>query len=501
VLHPDKLAGGLETKHYPAYAELERMLRGPDAYLPTELLHGLYDGGGAAGLDDYWNLMLRSPLSAGGLLWAFADEAVARTDRAGALDADGNNAPDGILGPHREKEASVAAIREIWSPLSIPLARLPEAFDGRLPLENRHDFTDANAFRFEWSLAGFAEPAAAQPGLVVRQHGTTRATSISPGTSGVLELPLPAEFRAHDALSLRAVEPGGRSIGSWSFALKSPREIAQRIVSTRGGPVNAVDSEGRIALAAAGVEVAFERASGKLAGVRFRGRAISFGNGPILVAKNVSAALQTITRREQDSAQVVEMTYSGNLRSTRWTLYGSGWLKLEYRYWLRNRDDQADHDFLGITFSYPEEKLLGVTWLGKGPERVWKNRLRGPALGIWSKDYNDSRTGESWGYPEFKGYYADLYWAVLRNREQDFLVATETDDLYLRLFTPRFAADAGLATAPFPRGDISFLHGIPAIGNKFQPASALGPSGSRNRASGEFSATLYFFFGWPPPAS
>lgn len=497
VLHPYKTAGGINTSHYPAYADLERNLRGPDVYMPTELLHGLYDGGSGAGLDDYWNLMQRSPLSAGGLLWVLGDEAVRRTDRGGELDTDGNNAPDGILGPHREKEGSFSTIRDVWSPLVIPWSELPDGFDGKIPIENRYDFSDASACRFDWSLVDFRRPTEVETTPTVREQGTARVPPIAPGSTGVLELPLPPGFRAHDALSLRAIDPHGRTITNWVWPLRKPGDVAKDIVSMRDGAVTAAETDAGIALRAAGIEVVFDRSSGKLVGVRSGGRPISFGDGPIIVAKNASASLKAISHRPEGSAHVVEMSFAGNLRRTRWTLYGSGWLRLEYQYWLPNRDNYADHDFLGVTFSYPEDKVLGVKWLGKGPERVWKNRLRGPSLGVWSKEYNDAVTGVSWVYPEFKGYYANLYWAVVRNKELDFVVATE-DDLYLRLFTPRFPSDAGFATAPFPRGDISFLHGIPAIGNKFQSAAALGPSGSRNRAFGEFSGTLYFFFGWPP---
>mgnify|MGYP000019417576 CR=1 FL=1 len=42
--------------------------------MPTEFLHGLYDGGHGAGLNDYWKLMFESPLGAGGFLWALVDE-------------------------------------------------------------------------------------------------------------------------------------------------------------------------------------------------------------------------------------------------------------------------------------------------------------------------------------------------------------------------------------------------------------------------------------------
>jgi hypothetical protein len=42
-------------------------------------------------------------------------------------------------------------------------------------------------------------------------------------------------------------------------------------------------------------------------------------------------------------------------------------------------------DFLGITFNYPEEKIKGMKWMGRGPYRVWKNRLKGQQFGVWQK--------------------------------------------------------------------------------------------------------------------
>ena len=88
--------------------------------MPTEFLHGLYDGGAGSGLADYWDVMRQSKVSGGGFLWAFLDEAVKRVDLDGRLDTNGNYAPDGIVGPYREKEGSYNAIKEVWSPLVIP---------------------------------------------------------------------------------------------------------------------------------------------------------------------------------------------------------------------------------------------------------------------------------------------------------------------------------------------------------------------------------------------
>jgi hypothetical protein len=60
--------------------------------------------------------------------------------------------------------------------------------------------------------------------------------------------------------------------------------------------------------------------------------------------------------------------------------------------------------------------------------------------------------------------------------------------------------NAGSASAAFPPGDISFLHGIAPIGMKFASAGSLGPESQRRLAVGTFSGTLFFYFGDPPPA-
>ncbi len=55
-------------------------------------------------------------------LWALVDEGIVRTDFDGRIDVNGVNAPDGVVGPHREKEGSFWAIREIFSPVKIQMA-------------------------------------------------------------------------------------------------------------------------------------------------------------------------------------------------------------------------------------------------------------------------------------------------------------------------------------------------------------------------------------------
>ena len=67
-----------------------------------------------------------------------------------------------------------------------------------------------------------------------------------------------------------------------------------------------------------------------------------------------------------------------------------------------------------------------MRWMGRGPYRVWKNRIAGTRYGIWQKDYNNTITGESYEnliYPEFKGYHAHLFLLPARHPRYRFVQA------------------------------------------------------------------------------
>jgi hypothetical protein len=481
VLHPWANFNGIDTDHYETYDSTRNKLSGSTIFMSTEFLHGLYDGGAGAGLNDYWSLMGNRPLSAGGFIWALLDEGVVRDDQGGRIDVVGNAAPDGILGPFRQKEASFNTIREIWSPIQLTFA------DGQLSITNRYGFTNANKCRFTWKLLSFPPPGAVPPDRASRvgEQDTVDGPNIPPGGGGTLRLRLPARWRRSDALSLTVTDPHGKDIYTWVWTIKKAADHASRIVTTGGGtPVAAVEDAAGITMRATGVAVTVDKLTGRLANAP-----LSLTNGPALATG--AATLTGITHASDGDAHVVEASYTGDLTFVRWRLYPSGWLQLTYHYHLT-----GSHDFLGVNFDYPQAKVSGMTWLGHGPYRVYKNRLRGVTTDVWSKKYNDTATGaDHWEYPEFKGYHANTYWAQLHTTEGNLTVVADTEDLFLRLFTPRFGPDPRFTAVPFPAGDISFLDAIPPIGTKFDPPANLGPESQPNVAAGDYQRTLYLRFG------
>lgn len=496
VIHPWNIFRGTDTQHYKGYdCCAGSLFNGSQVFFPTEMLHGVFDGGHGAGLNDHWNLMLQNPLSAGGFLWVFADEGVVRDDKDGWIDVKDNRAPDGILGPYREKEGSFYTIREIWSPVYVE-SKMPLAkFNGTIKVENRYHFTNLNQVKFKVETKTLPLPFSTETGKTIFQNEFI-GPDLAPWESKVIKIQLPDNYREADVLYLTAIDPHGQEIFTWSWPLKSTREVAKTIFESGAqGKVAINETQSQLTLSANGVEVRFDKSTGLIVGAKNETSTISFTNGPVLAEGK--AEFKSLRHYPQGANYVVEISSSGNFTWLRYTMAPNGILRMDYGYSLYNHEGKNEYDYMGLSFDYPEEKVKGVKYLGYGPYRVWKNRMKGGCFNVWDKPYNNTVTGESWDYPEFKGYYRDMYWVVIENSESPFAIFTETDNLFLRLYTPKKPEFAGndFTSPPFPKGNISFLNGISAIGTKFDSGANHGPEGQKNKVSwAGIHGTLYFDF-------
>lgn len=491
VIHPWADFDGLDTHHYPTYLTgVGRLTNGYNVFLPTEFMHAMYDEGGGAGLRDFWDRWSTSPYFAGGLIWAFCDEAPMRTDRGGILDSDGSNAPDGLLGPRREKEGSYNAIREQWSPIQIRPFAVTSHFDGSFRVTNEFLYTDLSQCRMDYRVLRAPSPMQADTTSVLVAHGAVTLPDATPGETRTARFEMPKNFFDGDLLELEAYDHTGRSICTWSYPIRLAKPYFAREYKAKpsAGTPRATRNSDKIELANDALRVTFDATTGKLLGIRKHdGTEIPFNNGPVAVGMKMRYEPARSTLRETSEEAVYCARYSGGVDSIVWRLTDEGLLHMNALLLNRASGGQGFDDAfmdnevynLGLTFSYPETACTGMRWLGRGPYRVWKNRLAGARYGIWHKDYNDTVTGaefETLVYPEFKGYHGNLYWATLENPTAPMTVYALSDGIFLRLFTPREPAEAKTRTMPeFPEGDISFLLDIPAI-QSFKPIKQQGPN-------------------------
>lgn len=492
VIHPWADFDGLDTHHYPAYLTgVARFTNGYKVFMPTEFMHAMYDQGGGAGLRDFWDRWMTNPMFAGGFIWVFCDEAPKRSDRGGVLDSDGSNAPDGVVGPRREKEGSFYAIRSQWSPVQIKPLLITEHFDGSFFVSNEYIYTNLKDCRMTYEVLSCDIP---MQGAVSRilARGEVTLPALSPGETGKARFSLLASFAEGDVLKLEAFDRDGHRICDWSFPIRlaNPyfqRHLAQVATGLSGNTVSARNNGKEIVLKSEKVSVTFDAATGMILRVLSGNTEIPLTNGPVAVGMKMLYQPASSYVRQDSEEAVFCARYKGGADSIVWRLTSQGLLYMDAV--LLNRAsggggfDDAFMDTevynLGLTFSYPERICKGMKWLGRGPYRVWKNRIPGTNYGIWHKDYNNTVTGESYDnlvYPEFKGYHANMYWATFESDTAPFTVYSRTDGIFYRVFTPEEPKGSAKRTMPeFPEGDISFLLDIPAICS-FKPIEQQGPN-------------------------
>ena len=501
VLYPWANRNGFETKHYRSYGETQEYMRQKEIFMPTEFLHGLCDGGHGAGLKDYWDMMMANPRCAGGFLWDLCDQGVMRTDKNNILDCMGNFGADGIVGPHFEKEASYYTIKEVWCPVQLTWNDLSK---GELTLSNKYNFINLKDCRFSYRLLQM--PALGKSQVKVLKQGTITSPNVAPGKEAQVKVPM---ITGAEAVEIKAVNHEGEEIMTWSTRLPiSPSE------SSAAQQANYSEQNGCVMVSASGKTYEFSKENGRLQKATVNGKIISMNNGPRFVAARRSdRSLDQFYNHDDkeaekkktlytefadqgafagfewkaDEAKLVAKYQHGSLEEVDWQFLGDGGVKVSCHY-----NFGGVVDLMGLAFDYPETKVRSKAWVGNGPYRVWQNREQGPQYGYWQNDYNDPIPAESWDYPEFKGYFANVKWMQLTTDEGKIGFSGLTADEHVGIYTPRDGRDGLLYT--LPQTGLCIFKVIPSVRNKVNTTDLNGPSAQPKwlNGKGEASFTLNF---------
>ena len=492
VLYPWANRNGFETKHYRSWGETAEYMRQKEIFMPTEFLHGLYDGGHGAGLKDYWKLMMSNPRCAGGFLWDLMDQGVVRTDWAptpnpsrkegspenAIVDCMGNFGADGIVGPHMEKEGSFYTIKEIWSPVELNIR------DDQIVLHNHYDFTNLSDCRFSYRLLDM--PAMGDNKVSVVGQGTLRVPSVEPGKTATLSLP---ESLA-EVVEISATDPHGRDIFTWSFP--NPQVDIVDSIGAYQEPGH-TENDAQLTVMSQGKTYVFSKQDGRLTQVKTARGQLSLQGPRLVAAKRADRSQDGFYNHDDKQAFDKKTQYTeyadqgqfdhfewqdgeliahyrhGSIDQVAWTFWPDGRVSVSVSYAFN-----GVVDLLGISFDYPEQQVRSKQWVGRGPYRVWQNRLEGPQYGYWTTDYNDPIPGESWEYPEFKGYFSEVSWMQLQTTEGRIGITDIDEHHYVGIYQPRDGRDHILFD--LPQTGISILKAIPAVRNKVNTTDLNGPS-------------------------
>lgn len=515
VIHPWADFDELDTHHYPAYLTgVARFTNGYKVFMPAEFMHGQYDQGHGAGLEDFWARYTAHPLFAGGFMWAYSDEAVRRSDRGGALDSEDYNAPDGILGPFREKEGSYYSVREVWSPIHIEPLMITPSFRGDFRVSNRYLFTNLGACSMRWRVLHCTSPlngdgegevvtvadGGARAWRQVLDSGMVQLPSLVPGETGFARMNLPDNFFNGDILELEAYGADGESVCTRTFPIHYAKDYLKgelqpkRADAHPSGSQSAAASNCRveetdtlITLRSSAVTVSFRKSDATITSVTRNadGRIIPLKDGPVAVGMKM--VLADLSARMENGDAVLCARYRGAADSIVWRLAPDGLLSMDAV--LLNRAsggggfDDAFTDTevlnLGLTFSYPESECSGMRWMGRGPYRVWKNRIPGQIMVFGRKIIiiqSPVKVPNVWFIRSSRAIMLIFTGQLCKVLPLHLRFMRRVTDIPASIYPeePHGRQD-GLNTMPdFPAGDVSFLLDIPAI-RCFKPISQHGP--------------------------
>lgn len=189
-------------------------------------------------------------------------------------------------------------------------------FTGKLSVTNHYDFTSLKQCRFQWKLVRFPAPSEVKTPARTLAEGRAPSPAVPPHGSGELAVPLPANWRDADALSLVAIDPDQQELWNWVWPLPGITHPAN--ANTNDGAPKLETAAGELRLMAEGITASFDATSGLLKKVQCGEKTFALSNGPRLAfAKSKSAgSVEWLSLATADAAAHTYRLASPHLAST-----------------------------------------------------------------------------------------------------------------------------------------------------------------------------------------
>ncbi|MDP5130753.1 MAG: hypothetical protein NWQ54_07700 [Paraglaciecola sp.] len=489
----------VNTTYYPDYATAKRNLFEKNhIYLPNEVLHALYDGGGGANLKTYWDMFEASPVGGGMTIWALYDEGLMRNDMGYTVDNQGAKAADGILGPYGQKMGDSDTIREVWSPVVISDKNIDQHFNGRIAIHNKFDFANLNQTTIIWKLIDFANPDASSNGHRTVKSGTI-TVNLAAGETGELELNLPKSFITNDALMIEVHDMQNNLVYDKRLPITEPKN-GFRLLSDQAYQQ---DKQDVFTFHRGDTTLRFDRNSGVLAEILDKDKATSLGNFPFLTFKalddqlvnNTTHTSRAIVSKKGNSFVIKALNTKGFDYLT-WTLKANGEIALDYAYTLA----EGQYYYAGIGIEVAAGKVQRKRWLGEGPWRIYQNRKEGGILDVYAIDKKISSPGEIYNGPEFEGYFAPWNWAVFYLDNYLNVGFINRSDVTLGVLNPINAKDPKNSIWHYPEQQGFYLFdAISAVGSKWKDMKVFGPDAQPTLFNKQVKGTTSLLINWNKP--
>ncbi len=436
----------------PMYARIERILdyvKTPQArpLILCEYAHAM--GNSVGNLADDWEAIEAHPQLQGGFIWDWVDQGVWKTSEKGeryfgyggdwgtdGMPTELNFLCNGLVAPDRTPHPHAWEVKKVYQPFAFRRAKA-----GEIEVENKYDFLSLDHLEIDWRVE--------TDGVVVAS-GVWPKLETAPGgrTSVKIEIPPLEEAGGRESflnISVRsAVEtsliPKGFELGGEQLVLPAPAPAAA--AAAGGGtaasgatPLEMKDDDREIVLSGPSFECRFDRKTGTIGSLAFRGR-IVLQHGPVPdfwraptdndygnEMPRISAVWREAGSRMKPSSVRAVRLDPGRIRidveallptvGSRWrtvyTVCGTGDIFVEAAF-IPGRALLPEMPRVGMRLILPAE-LDTLTWFGRGPHENYSDRKTSAFVGLYDGAVADQL--HPYIRPQETGYKTDVRWISL----------------------------------------------------------------------------------------
>lgn len=416
-------------------------------FILCEYAHAM--GNSVGNFKEYWDMMKKYPVLQGGFIWDWVDQGLLKTSEDGEdywayggdfgpkdVPSDGNFCINGLVNPDREPKPALYEVKKVHQNIQFEAVDIK---DGKFKISNEFNFTNLNAFNFNWELTS--------DGKIIAT-GNFNKLSVEPLKNTIIELAYPSFDNSSEiilTISAKTKEeknlvPKNHEV-AWEQFIINQVNNDYKIASQ--SKVVTTSNEKTIVVSSKVCEVTFDKNSGIMTKLSFGNgmNLIKDGNGftpnfwraPIdndfgndlhirckdwrYVSKN--RKLSSINSEMDGANAVVTVVYDLNNASdkniavfiSKYTINGDGEILIDNEL-IKTKNNLSETPRIGLNIQL-DNSFDQMNWYGRGPYESYWDRKTGAKLGV----YEGKVSEQYWAYirPQENGNKSDTRWVSLTN--------------------------------------------------------------------------------------
>ncbi len=415
-------------------------------------------GNSTGNLKEYWDVINRYDILAGGFIWDWVDQGLIEHDENGVpywtyggdygppdVPSSGNFNFNGLVFPDRRIQPAFWEVKRIYQHVEFELL---DAARGRIAIHNHYDFIDLSDFVLEWELVADGRPVL---------WDTISDLDIGPESSGVVSMqyPIPA-FRPGPEyhLNLRLIAPEARGLlpADHVYAqaqIDVPIATGPYAAANRPFPESSLkqeETDDSIVLSSNGSVATIDKATGLLSSFQSNGRELllapltpnvwraptdnDFGN---YMPDWALVWAQAADNRRLDAIDISDSNFhvmastthtildeAGNDAATWKTHFAMGIHgDLEVLVQFERDPDLPPMPRIGMNVELLRS-MDTVNWFGRGPFENYSDRNNAADVGRYANTVADHYV--PYMRPQENGYKTDVRWVSLSDEDTGLLV-------------------------------------------------------------------------------